>query len=129
MERARKRRRTPDGFYELVKTKAGLMRACSGDVQAVTERDMRMLWEAFVAYVEGDCGDAGELPVCNLGAVTSDEGRRSNVIWEVEDVQDMFYGGQEADPHKIRGDMSKREAMRRGGISERERQAEVVNLT
>ena len=130
MERARKRNRRPDGFHGVVEAKAGLQRACKGAAGGVSERDMRMLWAAFVTYVEEDRDDAGELPVCNLGAITGDEGRRSTVKWEVEAEQDMFYGGRELDPLRGTGGESKREAMqklggkdgsawgRRGGVEE-----------
>ena len=70
---------------------------------------MSALWAAFVKYVEMDQGDKGEIPVSNLGVMTTEEGRRSRVTWEVEDAQDMFYGGQEKDPkEKEREGVSKR---------------------
>ena len=70
---------------------------------------MGALWAAFVKYVEMDRGDKGEIPVSNLGVMTTEEGRRSKVMWEVEDAQDMFYGGQEKDPkEKGREGLSKR---------------------
>ena len=75
----------------------------------ISERDMGALWAAFVKYVEMDRGGKGEIPVSNLGVMTTEEGRRSKVTWEVEDAQDMFYGGQEKDPKaKEREGVSKR---------------------
>ena len=113
MERARTRHRRPDGFYEIIIKSARLKRASGvGEGSAATtvsERDMSALWAAFVKYVEMDQGDKGEIPVSNLGVMTTEEGRRSRVTWEVEDAQDMFYGGQEKDPkEKEREGVSKR---------------------
>lgn len=113
MERARTRRRRPDGFYEVIMKSARLKRASGigggNPAGPVSERDMGALWAAFVKYVEMDRGDKGEIPVSNLGVMTTEEGRRSKVMWEVEDAQDMFYGGQEKDPkEKGREGLSKR---------------------
>jgi hypothetical protein len=97
MERARTRRRRPDGFYEIIMKSARLKRASGigGGNREPSRRGRyfigarygRALWAAFVKYVEMDRGDQGEIPVSNLGVMTTEEGRRSKVMWEVEDAQ------------------------------------------
>ena len=118
MDKARKRGRRQDGFKEVVARSARLKRACRMGGEGAAEAsggDMRALWVAFVKYIEIEQGDAGEMPVGNLGAITGEEGRRSRVTWEVENVQDMFYGGKENKPETGQGHQSKRGARNEGG--------------